>query len=117
MSMWRRELVERLALLRLRPEREAELVEELSQHLDDRVRDLVAGGENPAAAQAAALADLDAPGELAADFDVWAEAADLPTGGRHRVGAGSRPLEGRSPLPPIRSADPRRSTRRDRDLD
>jgi predicted permease len=65
MSVWRRELVERLASLGLRPEREAEIVEELAQHLDDRIRDLVAGGADPAAAHAAALADLDAPGELA----------------------------------------------------
>jgi predicted permease len=65
MSVWRRELVERLASLHLKPEREAEIVEELAQHLDDRVRDLVAGGADPAAAHAAALADLDAPGEIA----------------------------------------------------
>jgi predicted permease len=65
MSLWRRELVERLASLGLKPEREAEIVEELTQHLDDRVRDLVAGGEDPADAPATALADLDAPGELA----------------------------------------------------
>jgi predicted permease len=65
MSSWRGELVERLASLGLRPEREAEIVEELSQHLDDRVRDLVAHGAEPATARAAALADLDVPGELA----------------------------------------------------
>ena len=64
MSVWRRELVERLAALGLKPDREAEIVEELSQHLDDRVRDLVAGGDDPTAARAAAMADLDAPGEL-----------------------------------------------------
>lgn len=65
MAEWRRELVEHLAGLRLRPERESEIVEELSQHLDDRVRELIAAGADPAAARAAALADLDAPGELA----------------------------------------------------
>src|SRR5687768_13909341 len=65
MSVRRRELVERLAALGLKPEHEAEIVEELSQHLDDRVRDLVALGADPAAARATALADLDAPGELA----------------------------------------------------
>lgn len=65
MSVWRRELIERLASLGLRPEREAEIVEELAQHLDDRVRDLVAFGADPAAARAEALADLDAPEELA----------------------------------------------------
>ncbi len=65
MSVWRRELVERLASLGLRPEREAEIVEELSQHLDDRVRELVGLGADPAAAHAAALADLDDQDELA----------------------------------------------------
>jgi predicted permease len=65
MSLWRRELVERLSPLGLKPDREAEIVEELAQHLEDRVRDLVALGFEPAAARSAALQDLDAPGELA----------------------------------------------------
>jgi hypothetical protein len=65
MSLWRHELVERLASLGLKPAHEADIVEELAQHLDDRVLDLVARGADPAAAHAAALADLDAPGELA----------------------------------------------------
>ncbi|MEZ5317554.1 MAG: ADOP family duplicated permease [Vicinamibacterales bacterium] len=65
MSTWRDELITRLRDLRLRPEREAEIVEELSQHLDDRVRELEAGGASPEAARREALADLDAPGALA----------------------------------------------------
>jgi putative ABC transport system permease protein len=65
MADWHRELTDRLAALRLRPEREAEIVEELSQHLADHVQHLVAGGGDPADARAAALADLDQPGELA----------------------------------------------------
>ena len=32
MSLWRRELLDRLTSLGLRPDREAEIVEELSQH-------------------------------------------------------------------------------------
>ena len=47
MSLWRRELIERLASLGLKPEHEAEIVEELAQHLDDRVEDLVAEGVEP----------------------------------------------------------------------
>jgi predicted permease len=62
---WRDELMRRLAPLHLRPEREAEIVDELSQHLDDFVRELVAGGATVAEARRAALADLDVPGELA----------------------------------------------------
>src|SRR5262245_44596563 len=61
---WRRELTERLQGLDIRPEQEAEIVEELAQHLDDRVAELTAAGELPVRARAAALADLDAPGEL-----------------------------------------------------
>jgi hypothetical protein len=64
MADWRDDLVARLDSLQLRPEREAEIIEELSQHLDDFVRDLVAGGTEPALARRAALEDLDAPGVL-----------------------------------------------------
>jgi hypothetical protein len=62
---WRDELMRRLVPLHLRPEREAEIVDELSQHLDDFVRELVAGGATVDDARRAALADLDVPGELA----------------------------------------------------
>ncbi len=54
----------RIAGLALRPERDTEIVEELAQHLDDAVNERRAAGESLAQAQAAALADLDAPGEL-----------------------------------------------------
>ena len=65
MTDWRQPLKERLKGLSLRPEREAEIIDELSQHLDDQVRDLVAGGTDGDAARTAALAELDAPGALA----------------------------------------------------
>src|SRR5919107_5887210 len=82
MSVWRHELVERLAALALRPEREAEIVEELGQHLDDRVAELVALGVEPAAAQVTALADLDAPGELARRLaDILPRPLQLPPPG------------------------------------
>ena len=44
---WAREVRTRLSSLRLSPTREAEIVEELSQHLDDRWRELMAGGASP----------------------------------------------------------------------
>ena len=44
---WTTELRTRLAGLRLSPAREAEIVEELSQHLDDRRQELIAGGVTP----------------------------------------------------------------------
>ena len=62
---WVPELTARLAPLRLRPEREAEIVDELAQHLDDHVRELRAGGAEQDEAVQRALADLDAPGVLA----------------------------------------------------
>src|SRR5688572_23870078 len=65
MADWRTALTDRLAELNVRPEREAEIIDELSQHLDDQVRDLVAGGLDAHAARNAALAGLDAPGALA----------------------------------------------------
>jgi predicted permease len=62
---WRGFLKERLTGLQVRPEREAEIIDELSQHLNDQFRDLLAGGMAPEAARAVALADLDLPGEFA----------------------------------------------------
>src|SRR5262245_59621135 len=44
---WSAELRARLASLHLAPEREADIVEELQQHLDDRWRELVASGATP----------------------------------------------------------------------
>jgi putative ABC transport system permease protein len=44
---WAREVRARLSPLRLSPTRESEIVEELSQHLDDRWRELMAGGATP----------------------------------------------------------------------
>jgi predicted permease len=65
MTSWTQELRDRLARLSLRPEREAEIIEELSQHLDDQVRERVAGGMDVSDARREALADLDQPGALA----------------------------------------------------
>src|SRR5688500_6286588 len=55
---WAREVRERLSSLRLSPAREAEIVEELSQHLDELYRELIAGGASPDEAARAALADF-----------------------------------------------------------
>jgi predicted permease len=65
MDPWRDELRSRLEPLRLRPEREADIIDELGQHLDDRVAELVAGGATSEAARGLALVELDAPGEFA----------------------------------------------------
>src|SRR3954464_3760509 len=47
MPDWTREVRSRLSSLQLSPPRESEIVEELSQHLDDRWRELIAGGASP----------------------------------------------------------------------
>ena len=44
MPDWKKEIRERLAGLRLAPTREAEIVEELAQYLEDYYEELVAGG-------------------------------------------------------------------------
>ena len=44
MPDWREEITRRLASLKLTPVREAEITEELAQHLEDRYKELVSGG-------------------------------------------------------------------------
>ncbi len=65
MPEWASSLRPHLMGLRLTPEREAEIIEELSLHLDDRVRELASDGHAPAAARALALAELQEPDLLA----------------------------------------------------
>jgi putative ABC transport system permease protein len=58
MADWKQEIRRRLTGLALEPTREAEIVEELSQHLDDRYAELRSGGASHAEASRIALADL-----------------------------------------------------------
>jgi putative ABC transport system permease protein len=58
MPDWREHLRPRLAGLRLSPAREAEIVDELSQHLDERYEELRAGGDSDADATRLAVAEL-----------------------------------------------------------
>lgn len=58
MPNWSQHVRARLVSLRLSPTREADIVEELSQHLDDRWRELMAGGASPDEATRLALADF-----------------------------------------------------------
>ena len=62
---WSRHLRPRLASLRLGAAREAEIIEELSQHLDDRYEQLRAEGCVDAEAQRLALEELDSEDALA----------------------------------------------------
>ena len=58
MPDWRPEILRRLAPLKLAPTREAEIAEELAQHLDDRYEELLSRGEAPESAQRVALEEL-----------------------------------------------------------
>src|SRR5687768_4676818 len=60
MPDWRSEIRARLSELRLAPERETEIVEEVAQHLDDRYRELRSSGRTDADAAAAAWRELEA---------------------------------------------------------
>ncbi len=64
MPEWAEHLRSRLAALRLSPAREAEIVDELSQHLDDRYEELRAGGATDADARRLALEELREPEPL-----------------------------------------------------
>ena len=83
MSDWRHPIERRLDGLRLSATREAELVEELSQHLDDRYRELRASGASDAHARREALAELD-------DADLVRELTDIETPALDAVPLGSR---------------------------
>jgi putative ABC transport system permease protein len=58
MPDWAQHVRPRLSSLRLSPTRENEIIEELSQHLEDRWRELTAGGASPDEATRVALAEF-----------------------------------------------------------
>jgi putative ABC transport system permease protein len=65
MPDWTEHVRARLSSLRLSPTRENEIVEELSQHLDDRWRELIAGGASPEEATERTLATFRGGGVFA----------------------------------------------------
>ena len=58
MPDWKEEITKQLAGLKLPPAREAEIAEEVGQHLDDRYRELLAGGATEAEAYRTALEEI-----------------------------------------------------------
>ncbi len=58
MPDWKAEIAKRLAPLKLEPAREAEISEELAQHLEDRFQELVSSGATEDQAQRTALEEL-----------------------------------------------------------
>ena len=78
MPDWAHQVRPRLSALRLSPTRETEIVDELSQHLDDRWRELVAGGASPDEATRLALADF-SEANLLARYIAPLQQAHAPT--------------------------------------
>src|SRR5688572_761784 len=62
---WKSEVRARLAHLRLKPEREADIVDEISQHLAERYREAISAGVSPDEATRVALAEFRAGNVLA----------------------------------------------------
>jgi hypothetical protein len=58
MPDWKEEITRRLRSLSLSPPREAEIVEEVAQHLEDRYQELVVGGSTEDGARRMALEEL-----------------------------------------------------------
>jgi putative ABC transport system permease protein len=58
MPDWKDEITKRLEKLKLAPAREADIAEELAQHLDDRYRELMAGGNSEGEARRMAIEEL-----------------------------------------------------------
>ena len=65
MHDWQSDVRARLAHLRLKPEREADIVDEISQHLAERYREAISGGASPEEATRVALAEFQAGNPLA----------------------------------------------------
>ena len=76
MADWRGDIRRRLADARLSPAREAEVVEELSQHLQDRYDELRAAGADDVTARATALAELDEDSQWPPDQTIPPVATD-----------------------------------------
>jgi predicted permease len=65
MPDWKQAIRERLGGAKLEGGREAEIIEELSQHLDDRYRELLSGGKSEEDAAAGAIDELESGDVLA----------------------------------------------------
>src|SRR5213083_639547 len=88
MPDWAEDLRSRLAAVRLSPTREAEIIEELSQHLDQRYEELRAGGATDVEARRLAVAELLEPETLAQHLGALRQAHVPPPiapGAPHRL--------------------------------
>ena len=64
MPDWKNELTKHLSSLRLTPTREAEIVNELAEHLENRYEELLAGGMSAAEAEQLTRAELNENDQL-----------------------------------------------------
>jgi putative ABC transport system permease protein len=78
MPEWTTALTQRLASLRLAPAREREIVDELSQHLDDRYEELRRDGRSHEDAVRAALDEIDDEDVLAREMRPLRQASAPP---------------------------------------
>jgi hypothetical protein len=58
MPEWKQDILRRLTALKLSPTREAEIADELAQHLEDRYQELLASGQTEDAAYHTSLGEL-----------------------------------------------------------
>src|SRR5687767_14792898 len=78
MPEWTTLIAARLATLKLRPEREREIVDELSQHLADRYQELRAGGVSDDEAVRLAMDEIDDEGLLAREMRTLKQSSVTP---------------------------------------
>jgi putative ABC transport system permease protein len=78
MPDWTPLLRSRLERLRVSPSREREIVEELSQHLDERYRELLAEGRSEVEARRLAIEELEGPDALTASLKALRQANAPP---------------------------------------
>jgi hypothetical protein len=77
MPDWKNQVRKRLAKLNLAAPREAEIVEELAQHAEDRFRELRSGGASEREARRAALEEIGGKEQLAGELRAT-ERPELP---------------------------------------
>jgi putative ABC transport system permease protein len=90
MPEWKQEISHRLAALKLEPTREVEIVEELSQRLEDRYTELLAAGATPEEASRAAVAELSESETLQKELrrverQAWREPVTLGANSRNNM--------------------------------
>src|SRR6202035_4723339 len=80
MPDWKNEIERRLAGLKLEPTREAAIVDEWVEHLEDRYDELVRQGEDADKARAVVLAELDASDLVPTDLGRRPSVEPIPVG-------------------------------------